>query len=145
MTVSNYERDFYQWTRDQADLLRTGRLNALDVEHLVEELENMGARERRELTNRLKVLIAHLLKWQCQPQLRSRSWDATIQEQRLSLQDLLDDNPSLRPTLEDHQLHRAYRLGRLLAIKETNLEETTFPPECPYSVAQVLDEGYYPT
>ncbi len=143
MTVSNYERDFYQWTCDQADLLRSGRLAALDVEHLVEELESMGARERRELTNRLKVLIAHLLKWQCQPQQRSRSWDATILEQRLSLQDLLDDNPSLRPILDD-QLRRAYRLGRLLAIKEADLEETSFPIECPYSVAEVLDEGYYP-
>jgi hypothetical protein len=143
MTASNYDRDFYQWTRDQAELLRRGRLAALDVEHLVEELESMGARERRELTNRIKVLIAHLLKWQCQPRLRSRSWDATIREQRLSLQDLLDDNPSLRPTLDD-QLLRAYRLGRLLAIKETDLEENTFPAECPYSVAQVLDEGYYP-
>lgn len=77
MTASNYDRDFYQWTRDQADLLRSGRLAALDVEHLVEELEGMGARERRELTNRLKVLIAHLLRWHCQTQLRSRSWDAT--------------------------------------------------------------------
>ena len=143
MTASNYDRDFYQWTRDQAELLREGRLGALDVEHLVEELESMGARERRELTNRLKVLIAHLLKWHCQPQLRSRSWDATIREQRLSLQDLLDDNPSLRPTLDD-QLRRAYRLGRLLAIKETSLEEAAFPADCPYSVAQVLDEGYYP-
>ena len=71
----------------------------------------MGARERRVLTNLLKVLIAHLLKWHCQPQLRSRSWDATIREQRLSLQDLLDDNPSLRPALED-QIRRAYRLAR---------------------------------
>lgn len=143
MSASNYDRDFYQWTRDQADLLRGGRLTALDVEHLAEELESMGARERRELTNRLKVLIAHLLKWQCQPELRSRSWDATIREQRLSLQDLLDDNPSLRPLLDD-QLNRAYRLGRLLAVRETNLEESNFPPECPYSVAQVLDELYYP-
>jgi hypothetical protein len=143
MTTSTYEQDFHQWTRDQAEHLRSGRLSALDVEHLAEELDSMGARERRELTNRLKVLIAHLLKWHCQPQLRSRSWDATIREQRLSLQDLLDDNPSLRPVLED-QLRRAYRLARLLAIKETNLEESTFPAGCPYSAAEVLEEGYYP-
>jgi hypothetical protein len=143
MTNSTYERDFYQWTQDQADLLRNGRFSALDVDHLVEELESMGARERRELKNRLKVLIAHLLKWQYQQHLRSRSWRATIKEQRLSLQDLLDDSLTLRTTL-DEQLTKAYRLGRLLAIKETNLEEDTFPEVCPFALEEVLSEGFYP-
>ena len=143
MTTSTYDRDYHQWTQEQAALLRERRLSALDVDHLIEELESMGARERRELTRQLEVLLAHLLKWRHQPELRSRSWEATIKEQRLSLLDLLDDNPSLRPTLGD-QLSRAYRLGRLLAIKETNLEDAAFPEDCPFSVADVLDEGFFP-
>ncbi len=99
--------------------------------------------ERRELTNRLKVLLAHLLKWRYQPKLRGRSWEATVKEQRLSIQDLLDDNPSLRGTL-DSQIAKAYRLARLLAVKETNLEESHFPEVCPFTLEQVMDEGFYP-
>lgn len=103
----------------------------------------MGARERRELTNRLKVLLAHLLKWHHRPESRSRSWRATIDEQRLSIEDLLADNPSLRPTLED-QLVKAYRLGRLLAIRETDLDDSTFPSVCPFTLADVLANDRYP-
>lgn len=141
--MSSYEHDFYRWTQEQADLLRQGRLSAIDVDHLIEELETMGARERRELINRLKVLLGHLLKWRYQPERRSRSWRATIDEQRLSLDDLLDDNPSLRPTL-DEQLIKAYRLGRLLAVKETDLDEDTFPSRCPFALADVLAKDRYP-
>ena len=99
--------------------------------------------ERRELTSRLKMLLAHLLKWQLQPEHRSPSWEATIKEQRLSLEDLLADNPSLRPTLPE-QVTKAYRLARLLAVKETNLTERSFPADCPYAPEQVADPDFYP-
>jgi hypothetical protein len=143
MTTTGYDQDFHQWAEDQAHLLRNGCYASLDIDHLVEELESMGARERRELTNRLKVLLAHLLKWHYQPERRSPSWQATIKEQRFSLEDLLDDNPSLRPTL-DQQIVKAYRLGRLLAVKETNLEESHFPLDCPYRAAEIMDTAYFP-
>jgi len=142
--TTGYEQDFHRWTQEQASLLRAGRYAALDIDHLVEELESMGARERRELTSRLKVLLAHLLEWQHQPERRSPSWRATIKEQRLSIGDLLDDNPSLRPMLVE-QITKAYRLGRLLAVKETNLEESQFPVNCPYSLSQVTDPRFYPS
>lgn len=143
MSNITHDQDFHAWTREQAELLRTGQFTALDLDHLIEELESMGARERRELTSRLKVLLAHLLKWQFQPQRRSAGWEATIKEERLSLEDLLDDNPSLRPTLPA-QIVRAYRLARLLAVTETNLAESTFPATCPYAPAQVIDPDFYP-
>jgi hypothetical protein len=143
MTISDYDRDFYAWSQEQADLLRAQRFRDLDVDHLIEELESMGARERRELTNRLKVLLAHLLKWRHQPHLQSRSWAATIKEQRMSIQDLLEDNPSLERML-DQQTAKAYRLARLLAVGETNLEEATFPETCPFSREEIRDEGFYP-
>jgi hypothetical protein len=144
MDNSVYDQDFHAWTQEQAALLRAGRYGELDADHLVEELDSMGARERRELTNRLKVLLAHLLKWRYQPKLRGRRWEATVKEQRLSIQDLLDDNPSLRGTL-DPQITKAYRLARLLAVKETNLEESHFPEVCPFTLEQVMDEGFYPS
>ena len=84
-----HEQDFYAWTQEQAALLKFGRLAELDVQHLIEELENMGASEKRELISRLEILLIHLLKWQYQPALQSRSWLLTIEEQRLQLEDHL--------------------------------------------------------
>ncbi len=143
MAATKYEQDFHAWVHEQADVLRHGHFSGLDTEHLIEELESMGASERHQLTNRLKVLLAHILKWQYQPHLQSRSWSATIKEQRLSIQDLLEENPSLR-TILDERILKAYRLARLLAVKETNLEENTFPVDCPYRWDQIIDEHYYP-
>ena len=145
MTTTSYDQDFYAWSREQAALLRTGRYGELDIDHLMEELESMGARERRELINRLKVLLAHLLKWRFQPERRSRSWEATIKEQRLSVQDLLDDNPSLGAMLEPQIIAKAYRLARLVAVKDTNMEEDSFPQTCPFTWNEISDEDFFPS
>ena len=81
-TTDLYEQDFYAWTLKNAALLREGPLETLDREHLAEELESMGRGEKRELMNRLVLLLAHLLKWQAQTNRRSRSWQLTLKEQR---------------------------------------------------------------
>src|SRR5512134_2414110 len=93
-----YEQDFYAWTQEQASKLRSGELVTLDLEHLAEEIESMGRSERRELINRLAVLLAHMLKWQYQPERRGsgKSWRATIKEQRRQVQRVLKDSPSLQ-------------------------------------------------
>jgi hypothetical protein len=95
------------------------------------------------LRNRLIVLLAHLLKWQAQPERRGVSWEATIDEQRLSLIEHLEENPSSRPTLSKVMV-KAWRRAVLSATRETELARTTFPGECPWSVEQVLDETFYP-
>ena len=143
MTQELYQGDFHAWTLEQAALLKAGRLGEVDLEHLIEELESMGASERHQLRNRLKVLLAHLLKWPFQPDHQSRSWQATIKEQRLSLQDLLDENPSLRSTL-DEQLHKAYRLAVQWAVRETNLDEAVFPENCPFKLTEILALDWLP-
>ncbi len=68
MNSDLYERDFLAWTEQQAALLRAGELSAIDLEHLAEEVESMGASERREMCNRLACLLQHLLKWHHQPE-----------------------------------------------------------------------------
>jgi hypothetical protein len=143
MSANLHSSDFYQWTQQQAGLIRAGRVNELDFDCLLEEIESMGASERSQLQNRLKVLLGHLLKWQYQPAFRGRSWNATIKEQRLSLMVLLDDNPSLGNIL-DERVGKAYCQGVLLAVKETNIDEREFPAVCPYTVNQILDVDYYP-
>ena len=73
-----YDQDFFAWSRQQAALLRAGKLGQADIEHIAEEIESMGRTEKRELISRLTVLLLHLLKWRYQPDKRSPSWEASI-------------------------------------------------------------------
>jgi hypothetical protein len=139
-----YERDFYAWTQEQAALLRSGQLERLDRVHLAEEIEALGRQERRELVNRLGILLGHLLKWQFQPHLRGKSWRATLSEQRRQIQRLLKESPSLKPELAA-ALAEAYQDGILLVVKETPLSEDDLPPDCPYTLEQVMDPSFYPS
>jgi hypothetical protein len=143
MGESLYERDFYGWTRQQAELLRSGRLAESDLNHIAEEIEDMGKNLKRELENRLKVLFIHLLKWQYQPGYRGNSWRYSIEEQRAELADHLADNPSLRPKLPE-AMERAYRYAIKGAAKETGLAPSTFPAACPWSFERAMDDEFFP-
>ena len=138
-----YDGDFHAWTQDQGRKLRAGCFSELDLANLAEEIESMGRSEKRELTNRLTVLLKHLLKWAAQPARQSRSWTNTIQEQRDQAEVVLRDNPSLRSLLTEI-VAAAYRLGRRAAIRETNLSAGRLPVSCPWDNEQVLDEAFLP-
>lgn len=138
-----YDRDFYRWTVQNAELLRDGRVSEADLEHIAEEIEDMGKRERRELISHLSVLICHLLKWQAQPERRSKSWTATIAVQRQDLADLLEQMPSLRGYLSEN-LNKAHKRAVSLAAGETSLPMEDFPSTCPYPLDALLDEGFLP-
>lgn len=140
---SSYETDFYAWSNEQAALLRGGRFSQLDIAHLAEEIEDLGKRERRALQSRLGVLLGHLLKWRHQGDYPYRkSWRATINAQRRSIGKLLDDNPSLRPWL-DEAVPDAYLDARDLAVAETPFDYDAFPAQCPWTLGQILDD-YWP-
>lgn len=141
--MSDYQKDFYGWTQEQAALLKAGRLHELDVINLLEEIETMGRSEKRELDSRLTVLLVHLLKWLYQPARRGKSWQLTIEGQRDNCFDVLDDNPSLKPQLND-LINRAYSKARTLAAKETGLDKSVFPVTCAWTLAQILDNEFYP-
>jgi len=134
-----YDRDFYAWANEQAALLRAGRLSAADIAHIAEEIESMGRSEKRELTSRLAMLLAHLLKWRFQPGRRGRSRQATIREQRSEVADVLADNPSLGARL-DELLPNAYGKAVQIAIRETDLAEETFPAICPWTFEQAMQD-----
>jgi hypothetical protein len=140
---SLYERDYYAWANEQAALLRAGRLAEADVGNIIEEIESMGRSERRELINRLVVLLLHLLKWRYQPALRGNSWRLSIKEQRIRMASHLEDNPSLRARLDD-VMTQAYRLASIEAERETGLPESTFPGTCPFSFDQIMDDDFWP-
>ena len=138
-----YEADFYAWTQAQAKLLRDRTWELLDVEQLAEEIESLGKQQRQELRQRLGVLLGHLLKWEFQPDKRSKSWLITIREQRREILDLLQDSPSLQPYLPE-AMQKAYLAGIDLVVRETPLEDADLPIECPYSIEQVLDSSFFP-
>jgi len=138
---ATYNLDFYAWTQEQAKLLRNQEFQNLDWENIAEELEGMGRSEKRELGSRLEVLIMHLLKWQFQPALRSRSWELTIKEQRLRLEKLLAENPSLKSSLAE-VMENVYPLASLSAERETGL--SAFPETCPYSLPEILAADFFP-
>ena len=103
----------------------------------------MGRTEKRELVNRLAVLLAHLLKWRFQPNLRGRSWRLTIREQRDEVADHTADNPSLTSKL-DEAMTTAYRKAVIAAAKETAFDEDDFPAACPWSFEQAMDADFWP-
>ena len=141
--TDTYDRDFYAWATEQAALLRAGRLSEVDVQHIAEEIETLGRGEKRELVNRLAVLLLHLLKWAYQPERRSKSWRLTIEEQRRQLSRHLRDNPSLRGW-QDEAMADAYGDAVLRAERETDLPRDLFPWSCAYTFEQVMDDGFWP-
>ena len=138
-----YEEDFYGWAMTNAHLLKEGKYEEVDMEHVIEELEDMGRSQENELFSRLAVLLAHLLKWQYQPNLQSRSWKSTLEEQRFRIQRLLRKNPGLKKTVEE-TLRDGYQAAILSAGKESGLNVDVFPEVCPFTLAQCLDETFYP-
>jgi hypothetical protein len=143
METVSYEQDLYAWGRQNAELLRQGRLSEVDIEHVAEELDGMTRSIRRELINRLAVLIAHLLKWQFQPERRSNSWKNTIEVQREDATELIEESPSLRYEI-DEKPARAYKKAVRLAAVETGMRTDAFPKVCPYSLEEIIGEGCWP-
>ncbi len=136
-----HRQDFRAWTRQQADLIRSGQFGELDAVNLIDEIEDMGGSRERELESRLGVLLAHLLKWRYQPDRRSRSWRLTIAEQRRRIARLLKRNPSLKPLLAE-TLEDAYGDALLIAARETDLDESAFPPACPFALEEIMDANW---
>ena len=138
-----YDEDFFAWTQEQARLLRAGEVADIDLENLAEEIESVGTSNRREIRNRLTVLLVHLLKWQFQPRRRGSSWSDTIWEQRLQIESVLEDSPSLRPFFTQ-VIDGVYGRARDKAARETRMQPKVFPAECPYTPEQILSEDFLP-
>jgi hypothetical protein len=136
-----YEKDFYLWTQITAEQLKKNKFTEIDLTNLIEEIESMGRSEKRELKSRLIVLLMHLLKWHYQPEKRSESWRSTITEQRICIEGLLEDSPSLKPLLSE-VFEDCYQKARLKASDETGIKLNFLPKESPFSLAESLASSY---
>jgi hypothetical protein len=136
--IKLYDQDYAYWAEEMAEKLQQRKFNELDIENLVEEIKDLSKRERDKLLSSIRLIIHHLLKWDYQPQKRSRSWQITIQRERNNLDFYLEDSPSLKKYLCDEWLKKVYRNASLDASKETGLD---FPHDCPYNIQEVLERA----
>ncbi|AFY61467.1 DUF29 domain-containing protein [Synechococcus sp. PCC 6312] len=141
MKTNLYETDFYAWTVQQADLLRERCLEQLDFVNLIEEIESLGKQQRQELCNRLVILIGHLLKWDYQPEKRSKSCFVSIRNQRRQIKILLKLNLSLKPFIQE-ALEISFPLAVDLVVSETPLQNRDLPSYSPYTWEQLLDPSF---
>lgn len=153
MSNTLYDHDLQLWIEQTIDQLKNSEFELLDIEHLIEELIDLGNSEKNRLKSNLKILLAHLLKLRVQsdaPDLIKGSWYSSVLEHRQRVLDNLLDTPSLKGFLGE-ALEKAYTDGRKLAIKEGKLakfgvripEESEYPLICPFSIEQILDEDFY--
>ena len=145
MTYTNtlYDADFAQWAEKTAQMLRDGRVSEIDLEHLIEEVEDLSRRERDALYSNLKVIVLHLLKWQFQPHKQTNSWRVSMVEHRQRVKRQVKKSPSLKSYPEEI-LSECYADARELASIETGLPLDTFPTECPYTLTDILTPEFLP-
>jgi hypothetical protein len=141
--LASYDEDFALWSAEQAQLIRDGKLDRVDLENVAEEIESLGRSDRHQIRSRIEVLVMHLLKWERQPEYRSRSWASTIRDQRHKLKRLTDESPSLR-SFPAEVLADEYPRARELASEETTIYLKLFPKTCPYTIEQILDSDFLP-
>ena len=141
--LTDYEDDFEQWCYEQAELLRQRRFAELDLPNVIEELESMGSEQRFAFQSSYRLVIAHLLKWEFQPQLRSASWEITIGRERDNIEKREARNPALEGQAKQ-LVEDVYRSAVREAAKETGLPRDSFPFDCPYAVEQLRDPDWMP-
>lgn len=143
--LHSYDSDVIAWANEQARLLRAGQFSRLDIEHIADEIEDVGKSERREFENRMAILLAHLLKWQHQPESQGNSWRRTIIEQRKRIAVRIKKTPSLKADLQDPEWWPSVWADALdIATRETGLWYEAFPETCLWSVDQIMDQEFWP-
>jgi hypothetical protein len=132
------EADLYSWALRQAELLRAGRLSEIDSAGIAEEIDDVGDEQYDKLESALRVLMLHLLKWDNQPTMRSRSWTMTVREQRRRALRQLRKNPGLKSRL-DEALAEGYEDARDEASSETGLPLRALPATRPFDYAEIME------
>lgn len=144
-----YDADLSGWALEQARLARDGSAGALDLANIAEELEYLAKSKRRARDSHLRSLLAHLLKWTCQPARRTRSWRLTMYNCRDEIDDIVRQSPSLdlltsSPDASTETVAAEYQRARRAASIETGLPLDRLPETCPWTVEQILDPDFLP-
>lgn len=133
-----YEKDVFAWGLQQIELLRNKEFDKLDIENLIDEVRSVAISDRRSLISHLACLLMHLLKMKYDPDNYCRSWELSVLHSKESFEDVLKDNPSMKPKLEEI-LYEAYKKAVKSAVLETMLPKSKFPLDCPWSLETALN------
>ena len=132
-------------SRNRRGSCAPARFAELDIEHLADEIEDVGKSEKRELASRMAVLLAHLLKWSRQPKMRTSSWRSTIGLQRKRVALAIKATPSLKAVMRDPDWQEDMWLDALAqASRETGLTVEELPDACPWTMDQAADQDFWP-
>ena len=137
--MTTYDTDFYLWSKEQSSLLREKEYTKLDIENLIEEIESLGRNERNRLESFLRIYFCHKLKFEYQPQKRTRSWENTLRYSLRNAIGSLKENPSLKPKVREI-MHWAYDWAVLDAEKQTGILIENFPETCPWKVQEIFED-----
>jgi len=131
-----YDEDFYAWTQQQAQALRTHFRgdNRLDVEHLAEEVEDLGKSELQAVESFVENVIEHLLKLDYSGWVEARNhWRAEVDAFRGSIERKI--TPRIRQQVET-ELDALYDRARRAAARSLHQREPDFvrrlPKTSPY-------------
>lgn len=138
-----YDSDFYGWAKEQAALLRAGKLEAVDIENIAEEIESLSRGEKRELVNRLEALLLQLLKWRFRPDLRGASLEATVKLERIRLVRHMTESPSLKEAITEAARH-AYEVAIIQAAADLERDEAWLRTEAAWTFEQLSDLAFWP-
>ena len=140
-----YREDFHLWTQRQAQLLRQRRFTDVDLEHLIEEIEDLGSSQRSAVESHVINILWHLLKLQFSPAVPPRhGWEITVEAQRIGLK------RRLTASLRNHvaaELQQLYADARRLAVRDLRQDSVPadrLPLDCPYMLDQILDSDWFP-
>lgn len=135
-----YETDIIQWVEQQVSLIKEQRYSEVDWANLLEEIEDLSKRECDRFVSSLRLIIQHLLKWEYQPEKRSKSWEITIKRERNHLKRYLRDTPSLKRDWSD--LLKVYRDARADAANERGCQIGIFLKPVPILPRKSRQTGF---
>jgi hypothetical protein len=142
ITKTLYDADFVEWTAHTAELLRQGKFDEIDLEHVVEEIEDMGKSDFKAAQSQLQRMLVHLIKQRIQPERDGASWRVSIVSARREVLREFRFSPSLRRRISD-EMEEVYREAVEDALEETNLTDRRadlgIPDRCPFTLSQLLD------
>ena len=139
MTACLYETDAIAWAEQQKHYLKSGQYEKLDIEHLLEDLDDVGNSNKNALESYFKVLICHLLKWRHQPSQRSYSWVGSINNSRRSIEKIIKKNPSLKNYLQT-AFEEEWDNARKWALDEMGMKSNAIPNFCPFNLHYAMHE-----
>jgi hypothetical protein len=138
-----YEIDDHLWLEEMIKLLKENRLNELDIENLIEELESLSRNDKNRVKSFLELIIIHVLLldyWEKEYEYNANHWRDEVYNFRHQLNNLLTTN--LYHHLEEN-FSKIYQLSLKRVQNKTNFS-LNLPQKCPYSLEQLLEEDWFP-